>query len=999
MTCYDFSSNDPEYIGDFTGLNTIEILYGNIGVGPYSYSSIHRLCDIPDEDQICVYIADNLASLAIDYTLDKNTQSITLTSALAGGIRIRRCTPNNKLFTTFIEGAKLTAKQLNLVATQLLFVSQEKSFIGDSYNNYYPLSSGVEGWNAGTAYVVNDYVIKDGVVYQAKTNNTNQDPDTNPNDWATVNFVTNGFRITGAPLSYPVEFDLSGVQINQALVWDGSKFQAGFSEGQGLDNLSDVIITGPLVAGDLLRYDGTDWVNFTPPFTIAGLNITFNDWLYYNNTSPVTASHADSEVDQSSKFSTFKNANRWVIPNIPTVYDLIRNTLPASEREPIPAGKNNAIETFFDRVLDAVEIVETNTGNPIKAQLYWNLNLKRYPDWVQGNLSLDNFRTAFWDSPAELYHINMWNNPDILKYSLINEDVTVGLDNEREARQNPYFARFYSSGTLTTLSKLHGYGLASNGFYLSAPECYTTALTNLPVIDPADATNFYNTNVDSLSTIATNLNDQESEYRDNYLTQLRDFAFASFRSSSTLSTTIKQTDSTARYWKHRVIASDYNGWGNVTGGFQRLEETDSLANPIKEVLWKIPKQIIYYNKYAMAFSNTTTSTFGINSTYLAAKKKTRFTGRHNLENLSTMGTSTDLETTGGIFKADGVWAEWCSAWSGESITTFNEADIDWVMYGLPSGLSNNFSDLYSNSPMRSGSYTDDLNNIRAKDIFPWRYRPNDFIKDDANDTFNLNGAIGTHLFNVDYNKLFSEAHNYIPDPRDEYVFRVVLNDNLNLTFEDGISSLPKVTTILDYGFTEDPELPGTYKTTLATTFTKNKSSQNSNARKIKFNKENVFVYIQNEGFEILNSVKRYVITLCVSVPRLKSIGYSTVFRRYADGLTNSGTGNLVPSRASSSNDTDKDLGPWVVSGGMEFTSGNRSSSINTLSVLYGSLYDSDTGFVNLPTDVFGDTSTIAGRNECAVKFTRMGIPSNLWIRLSVLNTDGTAALINSSGWA
>ena len=84
---------------------------------------------------------------------------------------------------------------------------------------------------------------------------------------------------------------------------------------------------------------------------------------------------------------------------------------------------------------------------------------------------------------------------------------------------------------------------------------------------------------------------------------------------------------------------------------------------------------------------------------------------------------------------------------------------------------------------------------------------------------------------------------------------------------------------------------------------------------------------------------------------------------------------------------------------MEFTSGNRSSSINTLSVLYGSLYDSDTGFVNLPTDVFGDTSTIAGRNECAVKFTRMGIPSNLWIRLSVLNTDGTAALINSSGWA
>ena len=914
MTCYDFSSNDPEYIGDFTGLNTIEILYGNTGVGPYSYSSIHRLCDIPDEDQICVYIDDNLASLAIDYTLDENTQSITLTNALAGSIRIRRCTPNNKLFTTFIEGAKLTAKQLNLVATQLLFVSQEKSFIGDSYNNYYPLSSGVEEWNAGTAYVVNDYVIKDGVVYQAKTNNTDQDPATNSADWATVNFVTNGFRITGAPLSYPVEFDLSGIQINQALVWDGSKFQAGFSQGQGLDNLSDVITTGPLVAGDLLRYDGTNWVNFTPPFTIAGSNITFNNWLYYDNASPVTTSHADSEVDQSSKFPTFKNANRWVIPNIPTVYDLIRNTLPASEREPISGGKNNAIETFFDRVLNAVDIVETNTGNPIKAQLYWNLNLKRYPDWVQESLSLDNFRTAFWDNAAELYHVNMWSNPNILKYSLINKDVTSGSDNAREARQNPYFARYYDNGTLTTVSKLHGYGLASNGFYLSAPECYTTSLTNLPILDPTDPTKFYSTDPDtnSMTTIAGSLNDQENNFRDNYLTQLRDFAFASFRSPSSDTLTERQRDHSVRFWKRNVISGAYNGWGNIVGGFKRLEDSEET---VQECLFKIPKQIIYYNKQALAFTNRdSNTTFGMTGSYAAPAKNTRFTGRHLLENRDDVGTSTVPLTTGGIFKADGIWDTWCSAWSGSSEFTFNESDIDWLMYGFNSTIDN-FPDFFRNRNPRTSlqnlSWDNGAGLVGSEEVFPWIYRPNSVGKINITESGSLDAAtgVGTHSFNWDFNKLFSESHNFVPDPRDEYVFRVVLDSNLTSTFENAGSSMPKVATILDYGFTEDPELPG-IKTTLVDVFTKNKSSNNSSFRKARFNKENVFIYIQNEGFEVIAEVKRYVITLCISVPRLKSIGYSTIFRKLVPPLTGESAA-YVPNRTNSANDTDKSLGPWT----------------------------------------------------------------------------------------
>jgi hypothetical protein len=41
----------------------------------------------------------------------------------------------------------------------------------------------------------------------------------------------------------------------------------------------------------------------------------------------------------------------------------------------------------------------------------------------------------------------------------------------------------------------------------------------------------------------------------------------------------------------------------------------------------------------------------------------------------------------------------------------------------------------------------------------------------------------------------------------------------------------------------------------------------------------------------------------------------------------------------------------------------------------------------------------SGRSESAVKFSRLGIPSNLWIKLSVLNTNGTTSLIDSGGWA
>lgn len=203
--------------------------------------------------------------------------------------------------------------------------------------------------------------------------------------------------------------------------------------------------------------------------------------------------------------------------------------------------------------------------------------------------------------------------------------------------------------------------------------------------------------------------------------------------------------------------------------------------------------------------------------------------------------------------------------------------------------------------------------------------------------------------------------------------------------------MPKVATILDYGFTEDPELPG-IKTTLVDVFTKNKSSNNSSFRKARFNKENVFIYIQNEGFEVIAEVKRYVITLCISVPRLKSIGYSTIFRKLVPPLTGESAA-YVPNRTNSANDTDKSLGPWT----FDIQHHNYPAPPPPEPYSYAVWEQTQ----NNPTryTARGSEYTISGRNECAVKFTCMGIPSNLWLRLSVLNTDGTTALINSSGWA
>lgn len=241
MPCFSYSSNDPVYIEPQTSLWTIERVY-TVSGSSYSYSNIARLCEIPAQDQLCVYTVtgttETKKTLNADYTVSTGTgnENVVFNAGVLTGVNqviIRRCTPNSKLLTQFTEGAKLSAKQLNLVTHQLLFIAQEKQFKDAVINHNYPLSAVINVWTNNIAYSVGQYVKVTSTgtsVYQciaAHTSNTaTNQPGTGTNwtdVWTLVEFITRGFNIIGSP-SVPVTFDFTGLTSGMSLSWNGSKF-------------------------------------------------------------------------------------------------------------------------------------------------------------------------------------------------------------------------------------------------------------------------------------------------------------------------------------------------------------------------------------------------------------------------------------------------------------------------------------------------------------------------------------------------------------------------------------------------------------------------------------------------------------------------------------------------------------------------------------------------------------------------------------------------------
>jgi hypothetical protein len=938
MACYSYSSGTPILYN-----NNVEIIYTASG-NNYSYSSIAWLCELPVSGQLAVYTrptsigTETLKILNTDYTVNTSTQNIQFTSTPTGQVVIRRNTDSQKMLFKFVDGAKLTAEQLNASLHQLLFIVQEKEFAGSTFNY----------------------------------------------------FNTGGIQITGGP--NPVVFNLTSLTVGAGLVWNGSQFVAQSFTGN-LNALTDVTI-GALSTGQILTHNtGTgQWTNVLPTVDITQTNLLFADRTFYNN-GGFNSYNTISTISVSGKtqLNGFKNAsNKWVLTDPPTVYHILKKLTP-SEQDP---------ETFFTSIDTAITGLSANVTNAVKAKFYWDLGLERRDivDTATG-LYLSDLPTTYWDSPQELYSASGYDPTAVSGVKFYGVTATA-----TQHRSSPYF---YQVVGTSFVSKVRGYGIKS--FYLSIPESSCSAFSDIPAMDPGTPTNYFTVpgTVANLNTFTNALNqvgtESEVTYRDYYLLALRDMAFAGVREMPPDANNVKKKDAISRRSKGLLITADYNGFENIL--FKMLENVSDLGS---NCLWKIPKQIIYYNKAALAVANKDTVELTTSSTITADKQSVRFTGYSELARTKPSIASNIETTSGKYFKADVYWNDWCARWSTDSTAEdyrFNEADIDWYVRGV--GIGSTSLGLYKTyswlAPFTYNFGTTGAN-ARSKHVIPWPFRPNDYREATSGTYDNLN-FVGTQYFNIDANCLFSTATNYIPDPVDEYVYRIVTKKSLLPYFKDDVDTHLKTAIILEYGFTDHNfNAKTTALTTKADIFKKGLLRPGPNRALSLLNKNNVKVYIKNETIETMGSDTRYVITLAIQVPRLKSIGYARVFRKLLPGSVNTS----YPQYNSTAADTEIDSGPWNYGDMSEDYSNYDLSStgfwlggdgVNTYWVNQeGTLSPFDNYYVNTSTTNYAiDNQVVSGRNECAVKFTRMGIPSNLWIRLSVLNTNGSLDLLDSSG--
>jgi hypothetical protein len=937
MACYSYTTGLPVLYN-----NNVEVVFAKLGT-TYSYNSLMWICELSVSDQLKVFTrptptgTETLRIENTDYTIS-GTNIVFTNAALipdGGEVVIRRSTRSDKMVLRFTDGAKLAAKDLNDCFHQLLFTIQEKEFEGST------------------------------IVYGESGN---------------IQFIN---------ASPPYTFNLAGLAPGKALVWNGTQFVADEFTGT-LHALSDVTISSA-TPGDLLIYNGTQWVDQAPSFDITQNNIKLANRAFYNNVNTSDTSYVSSgtPVTAPGALSVFKRTSPtadWVLTDPPTVYHIIKKSLPGEE-DPI---------TFFANVDSQLTSLAANVSNPVKAKFEWRLNVNKQRSIVDSTTgeSIASSKTMFWESPVELYNPSGYVNSNLylLHHGILN--TTNGI-----YRDGAFYTQTLTAGgtPVSFFSKISGYNIRS--FYLSIPESSSTNF-KFDQINVAQSTyNSLSINNMTLPNLYDALNApggaDVNNWRDYYLIGLRDMAFAAARPLPTDQSNTKNRDGVSRYNKNLVIAADYNGFGDIQ--FRRLE---APGESITNVLWKIPKQIIYYNKAALVLaSKDSNDPIYSNSGFNRFNKNTvRFQGYGALQGNPADYAQSQITTgtAGYFFKADEYWTEWTNRWSTDTNQNynyrFNEADIDWLLEQVQTPVSAiKFFGYLSNTPIAllgSGTAAASNTGFNTLGLFPWAFRPNDpKVGDDRA------GCIGTHLFNIDANKLFSESSNFIPDPMDEYVFRVVCKKGITPFFtttpNDPINPL-KTCILLEHGFSEQTN-SGYYteKNNIVEAFIGGFNYMEPSAFRAysRCDLSKIKVYVKKETIEVIDNEKRLVVTISILVPRLKSIGYAKVFRTLN---FNNASGTAYPTHNSNGEDTEIDSGPWNFNfqdAQDNNTEGNDASDVYKIAYKSGSFI-----VASNPRTVH-----VSGRNECAVKFTRMGIPSTLWIRMSILNTNGSVQLIDSNG--
>ena len=1029
MPCYSYTSGSLiNYVGH------VEQTYNVSGV-TYSYSAIAWLCEVPIQDQLCVFTVTIVGGAETQLTYSAVTtlasqfsisgENIVLHSS-AGIVQviIRRCTNSSKMLFKFTDGAKLTAKQLNASLHQLLFISQEKEYQSAVNAFVFPVSSNILAWNSGTSYTTLNYVTHANQIWQALLFGTGNTPQAGSIYWKAIDFASSWFGFKNST-SGPVLFNLANLQIGKALVWNGAEFVAGFITGT-LDSLSDVNTSDIApVLGDILVYStGGLWKNKVPTIDITLANIVFPGFAFTAVGLPNSYTNNNTSISAPSALNEFKNGStQWVLTTPPTVYHIIKKSLPANA-DPID---------FFNLVNNNINTFAANAGNPIKVKFEWDLGWKRFGTADTTNVlnldTLNNYKSMFWDNPNELYAISMWSGSFAasgLKYHGVSNGTTI-------YRVTPYHYQeeVISGSVVTTDSKFRTYGIETKGFYLNVPESCSSNLANLPVLQGggspelfANLSNYANSA--GLTSLLNNVWSPTEPTVDFYLQGLRDFAFAATRVNPGygVRATNKPSDAVSRVIKGKMIGASYSTFHDID--YKRLEST---AESTASVLWRMPKQMIYYNKVSLALANTTTDQLSTSSDFLTntIAKKTRFSGR-GLFHPSAGGSSVWLNSTvsfGGLgypFKADAYWADWVTKWTedsdGGAFENFNfgEADIDWIFSGLTSGGVLNLHDAQYHAPIRiakqGGSNT--VDNVNTATIYPWTFRPNSlrYLSQPGTE----GGLGGTHILNIDANRLFSDADLYIPPPVDEYVYRLVVdNTKTGLFAELAAYQTLKTAIILEWGLSERTNNHSATGLSSVGTASANSQiykrhtlSRDSALASARLDKTKLRVYVRDEFIETgTDGVQRLVLNLCITVPRLRYIGYSRIFR----GGPNYG---IYGGNATSNVDSDKDGGPWNFSFMDSVIGASYGNNITDIDGVVSNGNVSNDGVTNFNSSTSQSSGldyraidgtgipspivpAISGRNECAVKFVRLGIPSTLWIKLSIMNTEGTINPLNNVG--
>lgn len=168
-------------------------------------------------------------------------------------------------------------------------------------------------WSSSESYIVNDLVLYLGSTWRALANNTNSAPSESNTNWTYL--AKGGTNTTGgaSELDELTDVILTSVQVGDIIQYNGTEWVNVGDPGSAismLDDLEDVVTLTP-ATGEALVFDGTNWVNsaFQEPLQMgaflarmgtAQLNIATgttttliydtevsDDWGWYNPTTSI----------------------------------------------------------------------------------------------------------------------------------------------------------------------------------------------------------------------------------------------------------------------------------------------------------------------------------------------------------------------------------------------------------------------------------------------------------------------------------------------------------------------------------------------------------------------------------------------------------------------------------------------------------------------------------------------------------------------------------------